>query len=355
VPSFWLQLGKISHIAVLKGFNMKTTWFVALLTLTIGTSSAYAGSVGLKVIDTFKIGGTGGWDYANVDPLARKLYVTHGTSIASVDIDTGKVNAHLADANGAHIALPVNDGQTLLLTQGKANKVSFIDAQTGTDLGDIATGAKPDGAIADPATGMVFVLDNGGAQIDAINPLTRTLSGTIAMQGAPEGYAVDGKGLLFTHYEDKNAIAVVDTRTLKIKATYEMPDCAEPTGLALIPDQRLLLSACDNDKARITNADTGALVASLPIGGGADGVAYDEKARLAYIPCGEDGTLVVISFAGKPHIVEVVKTHKGARTLALDPKTGRVYLPFAEYGPPAKAGERPTIIADTFAVLVMGH
>jgi DNA-binding beta-propeller fold protein YncE len=335
---------------------MKTKWFASsVLALIIGTSSAHAGASGLKAIDTFKIGGTGGWDYANVDPVARKLYVTHGTSIASIEIDTGKVTPHLADASGAHIALPLNDGQTLLLTQGKANKASFIDAQTGAELGSVATGTKPDGAIIDPATGQVFVLDNGGAQIDVIDPAARTLTGKIAMDGAPEGYAADGKGLLFTHYEDKNAIAVVDTRAMKIKATYSMPDCAEPTGLALIPDQRLLLSACDNGKARITNADTGALVASLPIGGGADGVAYDEKTKLGYIPCGDDGTLVVISFDGKPRIIDVVKTRKGARTIALDPQTGRVYLPFAEYGPPAKAGERPTIIADTFAVLVMGH
>ncbi len=316
------------------------------------SGAAQAGPSGLKIIDTLKIGGTGGWDYANIDDATHKLYVAHGTSVAAVDLTTNTVTPHLADANGAHIALPVNDGKTLVLTQGKANKVSFIEAATGADLGDIATAAKPDGAAYDPASGKVFVLDNGGAQIDVVDPVTRALTGKIAVGGAPEGYAVDEKGLLFTHYEDKNALAVIDTRTLKIKATWKMKDCEGPSGLAFVPGKRLLLSACEG-KARVTNADTGAEVALLPTGDHADGAFYDAKAGLGYIPCG-DGTLSVISFEGKPHIIDTIATRPGARTGALDPNTGRIYLPFAELTPPAKAGNKPGIVPDTFAVLVIG-
>jgi DNA-binding beta-propeller fold protein YncE len=327
----------------------------ALLTtcaLAVFAVPAFAGPSGLHVVNTLKIGGTGGWDYAAFDSVTGKVFLSHGTSIASVDPATGKVNAHLADADGAHIALPLGDGKTLLVTQGKSSKATFIDAETGANLGDIPTAAKPDGAILDPATGKVFVLDNGGAQLDVLDPKTRTAVGKVALTGAPEGFAADGKGLIFVHYEDKQQIAVIDTRALKVKAVYDIKDCDGPTGIAFVPEQRLLLSACDGGVARVTNADTGAEVATLAIGDRPDSAFYDDNAKLGYIPSG-DGKLAVIAFDGRPHVVELVATKAGARTGAVDPKTGRVYLPTADFAP-AKPGERPQALPDTFEVLVLG-
>ena len=332
---------------------MKTLLAAASVLAVLVAAPALAGDSNRKIVDTYKIGGTGGWDYTNFDSVARRLYVTHGSSIAVVDVDTGKVTPHLLDAAGAHIALPLGDGRTLLVTQGKAGKASFVDALTGAGLGDITTGGKPDGAIIDSATGRIFVLDNDGDAVDVIDPKTRTLVGKIALAGAPESGAADGKGLLFTHLEDKDQIVVIDTRSLTVKATYDLKDCKEPSGMALIADQRLLLSACHDGVARISNADTGAEVATVAIGNRADGALYDDATRLGYIPSG-DGKLTVIGFDGAPHVVEVVATKAGARTAALDPKTGRVYLPTADYGPPATPGDRPSIVADTFEVLVIG-
>lgn len=326
--------------------------FLATCALAALAAPAFAGSTGLHVVDTLKIGGTGGWDYAAFDSVSGKLFLSHGTSIASVDTKTGKVNPHLADADGAHIALPLGDGKTLLVTEGKTSKASFIDAETGANLGDIPTAAKPDGAILDPATGKVFVLDNGGAQLDVLDPKTRTAVGKVTLTGAPEGFAADGNGLIFVHYEDKNQIGVIDSRALTVKAVYDMKDCDGPTGIAFVPGQRLLLSACDGGIGRITNADTGAEVGTVAVGSRPDSAFYDPNAKLGYIPSG-DGKLTVIAFDGKPHVVDVVTTKAGARTGAVDPKTGRVYLPTADFAP-AKAGERPAALPDTFEVLVIG-
>ncbi len=326
--------------------------FLAACALSALALPAFAGPSGLRVIDTIKVGGSGGWDYAAVDTVANKLFLSHGTSIASVDLATGKVNPHLADADGAHIALPLGDGKTVLVTQGRASKATFIDAESGAVLADIATAAKPDGAILDPATGKVFVLDNGGAQLDVLDPKTRTAVGKVALTGAPEGSAADGKGLIFVHYEDKQQIAVIDTRALKVKAVYDIKDCDGPTGIAFVPDQRLLLSACGGGVARVTNADTGAEVGTVAIGNRPDYALYDANAKLGYIPSG-DGKLTVIAFDGKPHVVDTVDTKAGARTAALDPKTGRVYLPTADFAP-AKPGERPAALPDSFEVLVVG-
>ena len=326
--------------------------FAAVLSILTATP-AVAADTGLHVVETLHVGGTGGWDYASFDGVARRLYLTHGTSIAAVDVDTGKVTPHLTDAQGAHIALPLGDGKTLLVTQGKAGKVSFVDAVSGANLADVAIGGKPDGAILDPATGHVFVLDNDGARLDAVDPKTRGLIGSIALKGAPEGSAVDGKGRLFIHFEDTNQLVVVDTRALTVTATYDLKDCEEASGLALVADQHLILSACKGGIARVTDADTGTEVATLAIGDRPDGALYDAATKRGYVPSG-DGKLTVISFDGKPHVVDVVATKAGARTAALDPATGRVFLPTADFAP-APAGQRPPVVPDTFEVLVVGQ
>ncbi len=324
---------------------------VSAFVLALATP-ALAGSTGLQVLNTIPVGGDGRWDYPAIDTVTNTLYLTHTTSIASVDLTTGKVNPHLADAEGAHIALPLGDGKTLLVTQGKANKVSFLDAQTGANLGDVATAGKPDGAILEPVTDKVFVLDNAGAQIDVVDPKTRKGVAKIKTTGAPEGMAVDGKGKMFTHYEDKNQLAVIDAKTLKVTKIYNMKDCDEPSGLAIVPDKHLALSACQNGVARITNIDTGAEVATVPVGVHPDFALYDSNARLGYIPS-IDGKLTVISFDGKPHVVDVITTKSGAKTAALDPKTGRVYLPAGDLLP-NQPEDTWVPVPGSFVVVVVG-
>ena len=293
---------------------------------------AFAGDSGLHVIDTVKIGGDGGWDYVTYDPISRKAFVAHDSHIVSVSLDTRAVNARLADVAGAHIALPLGDGKTLLVTQGAAGKASFIDEKTGADLSDVPTGSRPDGAIFDPATGKAFVLANGGHQINVIDPATHGAVGTIALDGAPESGAADGKGLLYTHLEDKKAIVVIDTRTLTVKATYPIDDCDHPTGLAVIDDQNLLLSACGGGIARISRTSDGSEVTTVAVGQRPDGALYDRTRKLGYVPSG-DGKLTVISFAGKPAVVDVISTVASARTAALDPVTVHDFLPAADMAP----------------------
>src|SRR5262249_8510143 len=153
-------------------------------------------------------------------------------SIAAVNIDSGKVNAHLADAQGAHVALPIFGGEKLLITHGKANQVTINDAKTGAVLTSIATDTNPDAAVLDPDTGDVFVMANHGATVDVIDPKALTLIAKIPMKGAPESAAVDGRGRMFTHPEDKDSIAVIDTKAKRVKAIFPMKDCQEPSGIA---------------------------------------------------------------------------------------------------------------------------
>ncbi|WP_443751017.1 YncE family protein [Asticcacaulis solisilvae] len=325
---------------------------IAAASLLALPSAALAGP--LHVIDTLKIGGTGGWDYVTFDPAHNRVYVAHGPAISAFDLGTRQAAPAFVATQGAHIALPVDGGKTLLVTNGKSNTVTFNDAMTGAQVASVPTDSKPDAAIVEPVSGQAYVMANGGGTVDVVDVASHTLVAKIPVGGDPEAAAIDGQGLVFTHLEDKNALVVIDGKTHAIKATYAMKDCDEPSGVAFVAKGRLILSACKNGIARITEADTGNEVATLPIGQRPDGALYDAKTGLGYVPSG-DGKLTVIGFDGKPHVVDTVTTRAGARTAALDPVTGRVFLPFADYAPPAKAGERPGVVPDTFAILVVGQ
>ncbi|MGN6422403.1 MAG: YncE family protein [Asticcacaulis sp.] len=307
----------------------------------------------LKILDTIKIGGKGHWDYATYDAGHKRILLSHNDSIASVDLDSQQVNSHLAAAVGSHIALALPDGRTLLITNGKANNVTLNDAVTGEVRATIATDTGPDGAVLDPVSGDVFVMANHGGVVDVINTAAASVKVRISAGGAPEGAATDGLGHVFTHLEDKNALVVMDAKSDKVQASYAMDDCDEPSGLAYVGDGGLLLSACHNGVARLTDAATGKEVAKLPIGQHPDYAIYDAERKLGYIPCG-DGTLTVIDFSGdKPVVAQILTTKPGARTAALDPETGRLYLPTANFAP-TQPGARPTVIDDSFEVLVVG-
>jgi YVTN family beta-propeller protein len=322
--------------------------------LTCLAQGSVAATAGRAVLDVIKVGGPDGWDYTTFDPTTHILYIAHGSAIASVNVTTKAVTPHLADAQGAHIAVPFAGGGKLLVTHGKANQVTLNDAKTGAVEATIPTDAKPDAALVEPVTGRGFVMANGGGTVDVIDLNTKTVIARIAVGGAPEAAAVDGQGLVFTHLEDHNAIVVIDAKAMKVKASYPIRGCEEPSGIAVIPKRGLILSACDNQIVRLTNAKTGAEVASLPLGKRPDSAFWDEDRQVGYVPCG-DGTLTVIRFENdQAQVTEVVATQAGARTGAVDSSTGWVYLPTAELGPPVKAGGRPSIVPDTLKVLVVG-
>jgi DNA-binding beta-propeller fold protein YncE len=323
--------------------------------LTCTAQSSVADTAVRTVLEVIKVGGPDGWDYATFDPATHTLYIAHGSAIASVNATTKAVTPHFADAQGAHIAVPFAGGSRLLVTHGKANEVTLNDARTGAVDATIPTDAKPDAALVEPTTGRGFVMTRGGGgTVDVIDLNTKAVIERIAVGGAPEAGTFDGQGLVFTHLEDHNAIVVIDAKAMKVKATYPMSGCEEPSGIAAIPKKGLILSACSNQIARLTNAITGAEVASFPLGKHPDSAFYDEGREVGYVPCG-DGTLTAISFKTDPaRVAEVVVTQAGARTGAVDPATGLVYLPTAELGPPEKAGGRPSIVPDTLKILVIG-
>jgi DNA-binding beta-propeller fold protein YncE len=318
----------------------------------IAVASAAHAASGYHVID--RIGGPDGrWDYVRVDPTNNRVLVTHGGNVMAIDLATKAVSS-FGPGQMLHDALPVNGGSEVLVTNGGTATVVFINSKSGAPVATVDTGKGPDAAAFDPKTGLVLVMDHAGGQVTLVDPKTHKAVGTIEVGGDLEAAAIDGSGKAFVNVENKNEIAAIDIAQKKVLARYPLPGCDGPTGLAYDATDKLLIAACDGATV-VVDAKSGKVVQTLATGKGADGIAFDAKQRLAFVPAGRAGTMSVIAFAGgKGTIVETVPTQVGARTIALDERTGRLYLPTAKFGAPATPGGRPTLEPGSFQVLVVG-
>ncbi|HEY5072316.1 MAG TPA: hypothetical protein VII63_09820 [Caulobacteraceae bacterium] len=311
------------------------------------------GASGLRVVARIA-GPDGGWDYASFDPAGRRVFVAHGSQVMAIDTDSGKVTPAFAAGDHLHAVVPIPGAGVIVTTNSGDSSARILEAASGRLLASVPTAKDADGAVYDPSSGLVMVIDGEAGQITLVNPKTRASPGSITVGDSLEFGAVDGKGKLFVNVESKNEVAVVDIAGRKVIARYPMPGCERPTGLAYVSGDRLV-SACGNGVAKILEASSGREIASFKIGGFPDAVLYDAGRGLAYIPSALSGTLAVIALSGPANntIIDTVPTQIGARTGAVDPKTGRIYLPTAQYILPVPAGQRPTTKPGTFQVLVL--
>ncbi|MFI4963967.1 MAG: YncE family protein [Caulobacterales bacterium] len=323
------------------------------LGILIAAGAAQAAGSGYHVVDRIA-GPDGGWDYVRVDPHNNRVLVAHGSSVLAIDLATKALTPGLAPGLMLHDPLPVNNGAELLVTNGGTATAVFYDSKTGKAVATVKTGVGPDAAAFDPHSGLILVMDHVGGDVRLIDAKTHKAEGAVPVGGDLEAGAVDGHGHAFVNIENKNEIAVIDLAQRKVAARYPLAGCDGPTGLAYDAADNQLIAACDGATV-VVAAATGKIVATLPTGKGADGVAYDPRQRLAFVPAGRAGTLTVVSVGkGKAAIVDTVPTEVGARTIALDERSGRLYLPSAAYGPRPAAGGRPPMLPGSVHVLVVG-
>ena len=314
---------------------------------------AMAAPTGYHVLGDVKIGGEGGWDYLTVDSAAHRLYVSHATHVAVVDVDSGKVVGDIPDTQGVHgiaLAPELNKGFT---SNGRANNVTIFDLKTLKAIGQVPTGENPDSIRYDGVSGRVFTFNGRSNNSTAIDAKTGKVAGTIALGGKPEFSVADGKGMVFVNIEDKNEVVAIDAAKLSVAKRYSLSPCDGPSGLAIDTKSRRLFSVCSNRLMAVSDPDSGKVLATPAIGQGSDGVAFDPGTGYAFSSNG-DGTLTVVQQAGgKWDVLENIATERGARTIALDEKTHKLYLPTARTAP-AAGGGRATYLPDTFKVLVIG-
>ena len=301
-------------------------------------------------------GPDGFWDLLAVDTQLHRLYVGHGDRVTSVDLDSGKVNPTLLVGQHVHAAIPLSGGR-VLATNGDTNTAVVADGATGKVIATIPTGKDPDNAIPDPTTGLILVMDHEGGDVTFIDPKTLTSPGRLKVGGELEQGAANGNGKVFVNLEDKDQVAVIDTKARKVAAYYALPGCEGPTGLAYDAKADLILAACGNETAVVLDAGDGAFITSLKIGKGPDGAIFDPARDLFFVPCGRDGVMNVIAMVdGALQVVASVPTAVGARTATLDSTTGKIYLPTADFDfKNASPGKRPALIPGTFRILVVSE
>lgn len=295
--------------------------------------------------------GDGGWDIASVDSAGQRLYVGRADGVTAIDLRTGKTVDRIVPGQRVHAALAIPGTHAVIATNGETNNALLFDGRTGKIRATIPTGTKPDAAAYDPVTRTVWIMNPGSGDVTVIDPASAKVLATVAVGGSLEFATADGRGHLYANVEDRNEVVVLDTRSRKLQSRFPLRGCEGPTGIAYDAAAGAIVSACANGAA-IVSSSAGKQIATLTIGKGADGAAADPRRHVVLIPAGRDGSLTVIRLRPTPVVVQQVATAVSARTIALDPISGRAYLPSATLAP-APAGERPKPLPGTFRVLVV--
>ena len=318
-------------------------------------ASAAPGASGYKVIKTVPISGEGGWDYIYVDSDARRIYVSHATQVVVLDADSFEVVGNIADTQGVHgIAVAPELGRGFT-SNGRSNDVTIFDLKTLKTIGTVKTDVNPDAIVYDSVSKRVFTFNGRGKNTTAINAADGTVAGTLDLGGKPEFAVADGKGNIFVNNEDTSELIQIDSQKITETHRWPLAPCKSPSGLAMDRKSRRLFAVCDEKVMAVMNADTGKVVATPTIGEGVDASAFEPATQLVFASNGE-GTLTVVheDSPDKYTVVENVPTKRSARTMGLDLKTHNIFLPAADYEPPAPGERRGKMKPGSFVLLVLG-
>jgi YVTN family beta-propeller protein len=317
---------------------LKTFFIFALLLslLAVPTTGSY------HITKKIPIPGQGGWDYLTVDEGARRLYVSHGTRVEVLDVDSGAIVGKVEKTPGVHgIAIAPEFGRGFV-SNGQSSTVTIFDLKTLKTIAEVRVGKKPDAIIYDPATSRVFAFNGDGNSATAIQGADGKVAGTVDLGDGPEFAVADGSGYVYNNIEDASLVLKINARSLKVEQRWATAPCEAPSSIAMDRPNRRLFIGCRSKVMAVMNADTGQVITTLPIGDHVDATAFDPESRLIFNSNGE-GTITLIheDSPDKYSIVETVKTVPKAKTMALDLKTHQLFLSTAEAG--------------QFEVLVVGH
>lgn len=320
--------------------------------LTVGIDkSAFA-----KVVRHLPLGGEGRWDYLLVDPDTNRLYIARSTRFMVVSTENGELIGEIPDAPGAHGVALASDLGVGFTSNGMENKVSVFDLKTLKVERKIETGANPDAILYHADTHTVFVFNGKSHSATVIDAKARQTVATLSLAGKPEFAAADDQGNIYVNIADKNSMTVIDAEHRKVKATWPLDPCEEPTGLVLDVKTHTAFASCGNKELAVVNLGDGKVRQTVPIGDDCDAVAYDSKSGLVFTSNGE-GTITVIGKArdGSYQVRQTLPTRPGSKTMALDTSTQFLYVPAARFTGPPTAKPRPQVVTGSFEVLVISQ
>jgi YVTN family beta-propeller protein len=306
-------------------------------------------------------GGKEYWDYITFDASTRRLYISHNTEVKVVDADTSTVVGSIPDLKRVHgIALVLDLGRGFI-SDGGADEAVVFDLKTLKVTGHIKTGGNPDCIIYDSASKHVFTMNGKSNDASVIDPATGTVVATIPMGGRPEYAVADGKGMIYDNLEDKNEVVALDSRTNMVTAHWPIAPAEEATAMDMDVAHHRLFIGGRNKVLAIMDSNNGKIIQTFPIGAGVDTNIYEPETGLLFTAVRE-GALHIFheDTPDKFSVVETVKTEFGARNMALDPKTHKLFIDTADFAPaPAPTSEQPkpqpSPVSGTFRLLVYGR
>ena len=307
------------------------------------------------VIHRFPISGDEGWDYLTVDSGSHRLFVSRGSRVAVLDLDSGKQVGEILNQQGVHGVAVVAELGKGYISNGRGNSVTVFDLKSYAVLKSIPTGQNPDAIIYDAKTRRVLTMNGRSNDISVIDPGSDSLVGTIKVGGKPEFAAGDGAGHVFINNEDESKVEEIDVLGLRNVGAYSIAPGEGPSGLAFDLRGHRIFSVCGNQLMTILDSKSGKLIGTAKIGNGPDAAAYDPKLELAFSSNGQDGTVTVVgkTASGFGPILEV-ETMRSARTMALDPRSHCLYLIAAEFTAPAAGERRGRMKPGSAVILVVG-
>jgi hypothetical protein len=336
---------------------MKKIIFLILFGLAVATCRADGPYHFLKDIP---VGGEGFWDYLTVDSAAHRLYVSHSSEIVVIDLNNDKIVGEITNTPGVHGIAIADDLDLGVTSNGREDKAGIVDLKTLQTLSKVDTAEGPDAMLYNPAQKEAYLFCGRAQAATVVDVEGEKVVATIPLGGRPEFAAVDPDAdRIYVNLENKSEVAVIDGKTHKVAANWPIAPGEGGSGMAIDVKHHRLFIGCHNKLMVMMDSADGKVLATVPIGSGVDADAFDPGTQLAFASCG-DGTTTIAREAGDKLTVEqTLKTERGARTMALDPTTHKIYLATAQFGPePAAAnGERrrrPPMIPGSFKILVYG-
>ncbi|HEY4032098.1 MAG TPA: DUF5074 domain-containing protein [Caulobacteraceae bacterium] len=328
--------------------------------LAFAAATAHAQApAGYKVVKEVALGGPDRWDYVVYDAPSHRVYVAHSDRISVVDVQAGKLIGDVTGVANTH-GVGIVDGKGYTDDSEAAQAIVF-DPKTLKVIKRIPAKDDADGIIVDPKSGHVFVADGDSGFVTVIDPKTDTVLANIGVGGKLEFPQAGDDGKVYVNGAEKKELVRIDVKTNKIDARWPIPGCTSPHGLAVDTAAHRLFVTCVNKLMTVVDATSGAVVATLPIGQGSDAAAFDPGRKRAFSSNG-DGSLTVVSEDSptKFSVAETVKTRSGARTMAVDPSSGRLFIAAAEVdtktpptpGPNGRPG-RPKLVPGSLKLLFL--
>jgi len=338
-------------------FSLLVLWCMSAVVMTTPAAGAY------RLIQTISVAGDEGWDHPTIDSAARRLYVTHGTHVVVIDIESGKLVGKIDDTPGVHFTVIDPElGRGFISNGGAAGRLTIFDTKTLATIGQVATGGEnPGPTVFVPATKRIFTFNLNTHNATVVDAKEGHVVGSFELGARPELVAADAHGSVFVNLVEKNVVLQIDSHKMTIGRTWPVRPCQGPRTMAVDQQNKRLFVGCANRRMIVLDSQSGRIIDSVPIGAGPDDSAYDPETRLIYISNG-DGTVSIIQQENPNSykLIETVKTAPGARNMALDPKTKRIFLPLFDRRPPppataSAANRRGDVMPGTFRVLVFGE